>query len=147
MFERHPDIVKRLCQDAPALLPTLFDGLIWRSRTAENGMRRVNYYVKHLMVDASGGFSKVTDIVWGRIAFRTFLYGKSWLLFTLLIFVIGTAGLKHLDTGHDSDAERMSVFACRIFIYVFSMGSWIFFHVKHLCKDIHNRDFVRFLHF
>merc|ERR1719479_231622 len=32
MFERHPDIVKRLCQDAPALLPTLFDGLIWRAR-------------------------------------------------------------------------------------------------------------------
>ena len=31
MFERHPDIIKRLCMDAPALLPTLLDGLIWRS--------------------------------------------------------------------------------------------------------------------
>merc|ERR1719464_1686594 len=57
MFERHPDIVKRLCTDAPSLLTTLLDGLIWRSRNTENGRRRVNYYVKHLMVDASGGFS------------------------------------------------------------------------------------------
>merc|ERR1719210_1209228 len=53
MFERHPDIVRRLCADAPALLPVLFDGLVWRSRTAENGLRRVNYYVKHLVVDAN----------------------------------------------------------------------------------------------
>merc|ERR1719282_2151937 len=44
MFERHPDIVKRLCDEAPALLPTLFDGLVWRSRVTENGVRRVNYY-------------------------------------------------------------------------------------------------------
>merc|ERR1719188_2946425 len=50
MFERHNDIIKRLCEDAPALLPTLLDGLIWRSRTTEAGQRRVNYYVKHLMV-------------------------------------------------------------------------------------------------
>merc|ERR1719230_2237895 len=40
MFERHEDIVQRLCLDAPALVPTLLDGLIWRSRTTEAGMRR-----------------------------------------------------------------------------------------------------------
>merc|ERR1740138_1767218 len=87
MFERHEDIIKRLCLDAPALLPILFDGLIWRSRLTENGQRRVNYYVKHLIVNSDGGFSKamewitdakdpkivchpvvvlVTDIVWSR---------------------------------------------------------------------------------
>merc|ERR1719356_1884552 len=53
LFERHADVVKRLCMDAPALLPTLFDGLIWRSRTSEGGYRRVNYYIKHLLVDTS----------------------------------------------------------------------------------------------
>ena len=62
-------------------------------------MRRVNYYIKHLVMDAEGKFSEtiewttdngdpklvchpvlamVTDIVFGRIAFRTFLFGKSW---------------------------------------------------------------------
>merc|ERR1719277_2304347 len=35
LFERHPDIVKILCADARGLLPALFDGLIWRSRTTE----------------------------------------------------------------------------------------------------------------
>merc|ERR1719188_866883 len=92
MFERHEDLVKRLCLDAPALLPTLLDGLIWRSRVTENGQRRVNYYIKHFLVDSDGGFSKatevmtdnkdpkivchpvvsVTDMVWNRVAFQTF---------------------------------------------------------------------------
>merc|ERR1719401_3229123 len=61
MFERHADIVKRLCMDAPGLLPTLLDGTIWRSRTVEGGQRRVNYYVKYLLIDAEGNFSKALD--------------------------------------------------------------------------------------
>merc|ERR1719150_1299554 len=61
MFERHDDIIKRLCADAPALLPILLDGLIWRSRITEDGQRRVNYYVKHLLVDADGSFSKTLE--------------------------------------------------------------------------------------
>lgn len=61
MFERHADIIHRLCIDAPALLPVLLDGLIWRSRVAEGGMRRVNYYIKHLVVDAEvGGLAGVS---------------------------------------------------------------------------------------
>merc|ERR1719296_235992 len=55
MFERHADIIKVLGTEAPGLLPTLLDGLIWRSRATENGMRRVNYYVKYLIVADTGG--------------------------------------------------------------------------------------------
>merc|ERR1719412_619247 len=29
LFERHGDLVKRLCMEAPALVPALLDGLIW----------------------------------------------------------------------------------------------------------------------
>jgi len=50
LFARHPDVIKRLVLDAPNLLKVLLDGLVWRSRLAENGRRRVNYYVKHLIV-------------------------------------------------------------------------------------------------
>uniref|UniRef100_A0A7S2QH85 Ion transport domain-containing protein n=1 Tax=Zooxanthella nutricula TaxID=1333877 RepID=A0A7S2QH85_9DINO len=118
MFERHADIIKRLCADAPALLPALLDGLVWRSRTTENGLRRVNCYIKHLLVDADGEFNKaiewitdnqdakvvchplltiVTDMVWSKVAFRTFLVLKVWFLFTLVIFVMSQSILNHLS--------------------------------------------------
>ncbi|CAE7537682.1 unnamed protein product, partial [Symbiodinium necroappetens] len=32
LFERHPEVIHRLCVDAPTLLPTLLDGMVWRSR-------------------------------------------------------------------------------------------------------------------
>ena len=51
MFKRHPDLIKILCDQAPDLVPKLLEGLIWRSRTTQNGTRRVNYYVKHLLID------------------------------------------------------------------------------------------------
>merc|ERR1719267_109206 len=102
LFGRHPDIIKILCDQAPDLVPRLLDGLIWRSRLTENGMRRVNYYVKHLLVDTEGDLNKclswiaatkdpklvchpvivlVADIVWVRVALRSFLWGKSSFLF------------------------------------------------------------------
>jgi len=164
LFERHPDVVKRLCVDAPALLPSLLDGLVWRSRTTENGLRRVNYYVKHLLVDSEGSFSKaiewvtdngdpkvvchpvlsmVTDVVWGRIAFRTFLLGKLWLLVTLLVFIVGTSALKHSSGGlNGEESIRYVITGCRCFIYCFSMGQWLYYHTKHSCKDLRSRNFV-----
>jgi len=39
-------------------MPTLLDGLIWRSRYAVEGKRRVNYYVKHLIEDSEGNFNQ-----------------------------------------------------------------------------------------
>merc|ERR1719210_2170947 len=61
LFDRHEDIIKRLCADAPALLPILLDGLMWRSRLTENGQRRVNYYLKYLIIDHDGNFSKALE--------------------------------------------------------------------------------------
>merc|ERR1719183_1634981 len=58
LFKRHPNIIKMLCDQAPDIVPKLLDGLIWRSRNTEAGMRRVNYYVKHLLIDEDGLFSK-----------------------------------------------------------------------------------------
>jgi len=47
LFERHFDIIKMLTEDAPALVPELLTGLIWRSRLTLNGQRRVKLYIKH----------------------------------------------------------------------------------------------------
>uniref|UniRef100_A0A7S4RT41 Globin domain-containing protein n=1 Tax=Alexandrium monilatum TaxID=311494 RepID=A0A7S4RT41_9DINO len=165
MFERHPDMVKRLVQDAPALLATLFDGLVWRSRTTENGVRRVNYYVKHLMVDSKGEFAKtiewltdngdpkivchpviamVTDLIWSRVAFRAFLYGKSWEIFSLLVFIIGVAFF--VDVKQQSDAQRYIVMGCRLFTYLFSLCPRIFWHTRKICANYRQRDIITFWH-
>lgn len=158
LFSRHEDFIKRLCIDAPGLCPTLLDGLIWRSRIAEHGMRRVNYYIKHLIVDSNGNFAQalewltdfgdpklishpllilVSDLTWSNLAFRIFLCGKSWFLFTLCVFVLSQAVLKHISKNGETEmAERVSMFCCRCFIYTFSMGQWIYFHVKHVYKDV-----------
>ncbi|CAK0847963.1 unnamed protein product [Prorocentrum cordatum] len=167
MFERHEDIVKRLCIDAPALLPTLLDGLVWRSRTTENGTRRVNYYIKHLIMDSAGNFSQavewvtdngdpklvchpivaiVTDTVWSRIAFRMFLMNKSWVLVTLCVFIIGTGGLKHANKGGKDETERIVVFACRCFIYLLSLGQWLYYHMKMACRDVRSKTFIKWGH-
>jgi len=169
LFERHEDIVRRLCVDAPALLPALLDGLVWRSRTTENGNRRVNYYIKHLVVDSNGSFAQsvewitdngdpklvchpivaiVMDIVWGRIAFRTFLVNKSWVLFTLCVFIIGTGGLKGQTTNGEikGEVERITIFCCRCFIYLLSLGQWLYYHIKYIWRDVRAKSFVKFAH-
>mmetsp|Transcript_105817 Transcript_105817/g.306087 ORF Transcript_105817/g.306087 Transcript_105817/m.306087 type:complete len:1164 (-) Transcript_105817:65-3556(-) len=172
LFHRHPDIIKRLCLDATALLPVLLDGLVWRSRTTEEGKRRVNYYIKHLLVDSEGFFAPalewitetkdpalichpilniVMDRVWGEVAIPTFLFGKLWFLFTLVIFVLSESVLNHLKPiqheGEDALVEpievRASIFACRIFIYTFSMGQQFLYHTKCAMRDIRYRRFIR----
>jgi len=191
LFERHADVIKRLCVDAPALLPVLLDGLVWRSRTTENGQRRVNYYVKYLLTDEEGEFSKaiewitdskdpkivchplvamVTDMVWSNAAYKTFLSGKLWFLFTLVVFVASQSVLNHIGKDYDSheavvsdgsasgsssggrllsgsDTEedqgvRITIFACRCFIYVFSMGQWVFFHGRQIWKEYRAKETI-----
>jgi len=168
MFERHPDIIKRLCADAPALLPVLLDGLIWRSRVTDNGQRRVNYYIKHLVIDANGGFSPttewlvdngdprivchpvvsmVTDMVWTGVAFRTFLYGRAWFMFTLSVFIVSQSLLPNI-AAHETDASsaklaRVMTFACRIFVYTFSMCAWLVYHGKSCFRDCREGNLVK----
>merc|ERR1719217_1185891 len=117
LFKRHPDLVNILLTDAPGLLKPLLDGLIWRSRLTDNGYRRVNYYLKHLLLDPEGNFAKnmqwvassgdpklmvhpmlvlLGDIVWSGIAMRSFMVRKAWFIFTLFVFVCSQSVLKYL---------------------------------------------------
>jgi len=161
LFNRHPDIIKRLCNDAPVLLPKLLDGLIWRSRTTENGQRRVNYYIKHILVDQNSKFNKTlewmaktkdpkivchptivfsSDSVWSRVASQAFLYRKSWLLFTLCVFITGQSVLRHVNEGQHSEVERNFVFAFRVFIYTCSMTQLLFTHLGKWVKAYRTKD-------
>jgi uncharacterized membrane protein YgcG len=127
-------------------------------------MRRVNFYIRHLLVDAEGEFSEATewlkdnncpkiichpvvvqttDTLWSLLAFRGYLYGKSWFLFTLIIFVFSQAVLKRMDV-EDTLAGRGAVFGCRVFIYLLSMGHWIYYHTKSFYLDVISRQLVWF---
>ena len=57
LVDRH--ISARICQDGPELLPTLFNGLIWRSRVTEHGLRRVNYFIKRRGKAVNGKFQRI----------------------------------------------------------------------------------------
>ncbi|CAE8629488.1 unnamed protein product [Polarella glacialis] len=164
LFERHPDVIQRLCADAQALLPTLLDGLIWRSRLTLGGQRRVNFYFKHLIQDADEHFNQAlewmvdagdpkimchpvvvlfADLVWGRLASKYFLLGKSWFLFTLLIFIISQSILQHLNEGFQDQETRTSIFALRCFIYLCSLGQLVRVQVTSVFKDIRAGNLIR----
>jgi len=166
LFLRHPEIIHKLNSDAPNLLPTLLDGLIWRSRLIYNGQRRVNYYVKHLVQDSEGYFNSAlgwivegqdpkiichdvvvlfSDMLWSGLAGHSFLLGRCYFLFSLAVFITGQSVLPqlHQDPASQSDAERIGIFACRIFIYVFSMGQLLISQVRCLIGDCREGNIVR----
>mmetsp|Transcript_92718 Transcript_92718/g.202975 ORF Transcript_92718/g.202975 Transcript_92718/m.202975 type:complete len:1080 (+) Transcript_92718:95-3334(+) len=167
LFERHPDIIKRLVSDGPAILPLLLDGLIWRSRTTQGGQRRVVYYVKHLLADLDGNFSPnlqwlyesgnpklvchplvvvVADMVWSGVAFRSFTLGRLWFLITLLVFIVAQCAFNtHEEPPKEhSEGLRVGIFALRVFIYVLSMGSMLAQRTINLVTDIRSRKFTRY---
>eukprot|EP00933_Yihiella_yeosuensis_P048361 TRINITY_DN4449_c0_g1_i4.p1 TRINITY_DN4449_c0_g1~~TRINITY_DN4449_c0_g1_i4.p1 ORF type:complete len:1155 (+),score=321.65 TRINITY_DN4449_c0_g1_i4:401-3466(+) len=164
LFTRHPDIVHRLCADAQSLLPDLLGGLIWRSRVATAGLRRVNYYVKYLIQDQAGGFNQglawlvnaqdpkiichpvvvlFSDVVWSRLASRYFLLGRTYFLLTLCVFLCSQSILAHLSEGHEPLGERIATFVLRLFIYVGSMGQLFFSQVRQASKDIKQGRIIR----
>merc|ERR1719240_2322651 len=161
IFKRHEDIVKRLADDAPRLIPTLLDGMIWRSRLAINGTRRVNYFVKHVIVDSEGGFAKnadvivknkdpklvchpclllVADTIWGRIAAMAFLARRAFFLFNLAIFVLCQSVITNFGTG---DIMYMAIFILRCIIYGISMTAMLVDHLRKMNANYRQQQIVR----
>jgi len=161
LFERHPDVIKKLCTHAEAILPTLLDGLIWRSRLTVNGQRRVNYYVKHLLMDADGKFNKAlewlvdnedptvichlvvvlfSDLLWTRLAFRDFVLSRLWLVSTVVVFTVSQSVLPQL--GQETEVQLVATFTLRLIIYIGSLGALITKQVKAFVKDLKSRNIV-----
>lgn len=165
LFERHPEVIQRLGSDAPMLLPTLMDGLIWRSHMPENNARRVNYYIKHLIQDGEEKFNQAlewlvqsndpkiicheavtvfADLLWNRLANRLFLYSRLYFMLTLSVFIVSQAVLPHIGSGAaDTEMIRILTFVCRVFIYVGSMGQLLKNQLKQLRSDCKAGNFLR----
>eukprot|EP00931_Biecheleriopsis_adriatica_P103700 TRINITY_DN78502_c0_g1_i1.p1 TRINITY_DN78502_c0_g1~~TRINITY_DN78502_c0_g1_i1.p1 ORF type:complete len:560 (-),score=121.44 TRINITY_DN78502_c0_g1_i1:218-1834(-) len=161
MFFRHPDIVEIITVEAPMLVPTLLDGMVWRSRIANNGYRRANFYIKHMLVDSEGGFAdalswvsklrdpdivvhsflmRLTDLVWGSVIYRPFLLSKVWLLFTLMVFVTSQSILQNMEGVTGTDGERIATFACRAFVYIASLVELVYSRAKIACKAMQDGE-------
>lgn len=161
LFGRHPDIVKRLVEDAPMLLPTLLDGLTWRSHRPEGGFRRVNYFVKHLLVTKSGQFSDalkwlaatgepaiiahpvvvlVSDLLWNGVVYRQFIIYKMWNILNLIVFMFAQGILPDLAHDREYDEEGagqqfyVAIGVFRLFTYVGGMGRLAVFHLDRIWK-------------
>merc|ERR1719217_908063 len=165
LFKRHPDLIQTCLTDAPALVVPLLDGLIWRSRLTVGGYRRVNYYMKHLLIDPDGKFAKnmewvvkskdprlmvhpmlvlLGDITWSRVALRSFIQRKAWFIFTLFVFVISQSVIKGVSNGSSEDAGlRYATFAFRMFIYMFSMGQMVFVHMSRILGSYRRGDTLK----
>jgi hypothetical protein len=170
LFVRHSEIVQVLLSDAPGMLPRLLDGLVWRSRVTENGYRRVNYYVKYLLVDRDGSFHKtlewivqskdpkivchpvlvfVADLLWNRVACRSFILGKAWFLVSLGVFITSQSALKSVAPGEiiTADTLRLFTFLVRCIMYMFSMGFMIFTHSAKIVRGYRKKDTMTVLQF
>lgn len=150
LFERHPDIIRRLCTDAPELLPTVLDGLIWRSRAVtKDGKRRVNYYIKHLVVREDGSVSPtiswmvhandqrivshptvvlVSDMLWSRLVRAEFTLKKIWFVVSLIVFMLAQAVLPR-SPSFDGLAGQVTIFALRLYVYIFTLGRLLVTHI------------------
>eukprot|EP00438_Fugacium_kawagutii_P011228 Skav228658 [mRNA] locus=scaffold2369:179694:197246:+ [translate_table: standard] len=107
-FARHPDIIHLLINRARPLVPTLLDGLIWRSRFAVQGLRRVNYYVKHLIEDSEGNFNQA------------------------LKWATSQSFLQHTNKGNPEAAVRTVIFASRVIIYLGNIPVLLTHHVRKI---------------
>ncbi|CAK0874715.1 unnamed protein product, partial [Prorocentrum cordatum] len=69
-------------------------------------------------------------------------------LFTLCVFIIGTGGLKGQTNNGEikGEVERITIFCCRCFIYLLSLGQWLYYHIKYIWRDVRAKSFVKFAH-
>eukprot|EP00929_Paragymnodinium_shiwhaense_P097823 TRINITY_DN5941_c0_g4_i1.p1 TRINITY_DN5941_c0_g4~~TRINITY_DN5941_c0_g4_i1.p1 ORF type:complete len:680 (-),score=136.68 TRINITY_DN5941_c0_g4_i1:277-2316(-) len=164
IFRRHPDIVNILLQDAPTLVRPLLDGLIWRSRLTKNGLRRTNYYLKHLLQDSEGKFNKtmewiveardpklmvhpmlvlLSEVVWSQVALRSFLKRKVWFILALGLFLLSQSILKSANEDGSDEGLRIATFVLRLCIYLCSMVQMVFTHAQKTVTAYLSRNVVR----
>jgi hypothetical protein len=145
LFTRHPDIVKKLCAESPMLLVVLLDKLVWRSHRPKNNLRRVNYYMEHMLItgpksEFSDGLQcicalgepstmahplviAVSDSLWAGIVYRQFLTTKAWNLISLAVFILAQSTLPRLEVAADRQATvNIIILTGKTFNYIIGMG-------------------------
>ena len=138
------------------------DGLIWRSYLTSDGLRRVNYFIKHLLVDVkSGNFAQtksndpkvvchlapllLADLVWSGVAPMAFFWREACYLFTLLIFIVSQSLLENIGGHHKEFGQRAAIFTCRHFIYSASLMGLLSTHGNKINVAVRAKDTTKVL--
>jgi hypothetical protein len=169
LMTRHQDIINNLAENAQILLPVLLEGMVWRSRFAIAGQRRVNTYIQHLIVNLEGNFARalewivrlgdpqivchhtfvlVSEIMWTGVAYSTFIKRKLWLMLQLAAFILSNALFPFVlidvidtDKAEEKDVvNRWLIFLGRLFVYVFSMLVPLFNHLMKIGRAYRGKE-------
>ena len=86
----------------------------------------------------------LSDIVWTRVAFSSFLKKKSVFFMTLLLFILSQSILEQ-HQGDDKDtAIRVLIFVCRASIYLFSLSvQLVYVHGKKCFNAFKAANYVK----
>eukprot|EP00438_Fugacium_kawagutii_P027200 Skav210174 [mRNA] locus=scaffold5148:21513:25455:+ [translate_table: standard] len=118
-----------------------------------NSARRVNFYVKHLVVREgkfAGALSAIcvaqdvkiisnqvlvllSDTLWAGVVRRQFVLSKVSFLFSLSVFMLSEAILPKMESADELNV-RIAVFVGRIINYGFSMLRLLIFHWRRILK-------------
>jgi hemoglobin-like flavoprotein len=162
IFGRHPDIIKRICRDAPSLLPPFLVGLVWRSTRTQNGLRRANYYVQHLIVNKDIAFAEclrdlcstkdpkimthavtvtTSDILWNGVVFRQILRERIWFFFSLIGFMMCHTILQRIPEIQDTIEVKWINLVGRSILYLYTMCRLILFHLVSSFKNFRKGNY------
>jgi hemoglobin-like flavoprotein len=113
LFKTHPDLVQSVSSQMPALLDTLFDGLMWHAQMVNDGRVRVNYYIRELygvpeevkdvwvspmgvlvLAGQSNVFNhpvveKLLAVKWERFGLKMYSVIQIWYVIMLILFTLG----------------------------------------------------------
>ncbi|CAE7877977.1 UGAT, partial [Symbiodinium microadriaticum] len=162
LFTRHSDIISLLCTKAPSLLPTVFDGLIWRSKNVKNGMRRANYYIASLLRGEDGQLTDSlldlikqgdpeiichptvvfqADLLWIRLCCLPWALTKLWFCATLVVYVM--AEQQAVTSSDPLSQERFTTIVCRAFLYIGSLGQLFAKHAYQTYRAVRQKQMTR----
>eukprot|EP00930_Biecheleria_cincta_P060599 TRINITY_DN4623_c0_g1_i1.p1 TRINITY_DN4623_c0_g1~~TRINITY_DN4623_c0_g1_i1.p1 ORF type:complete len:1162 (+),score=193.23 TRINITY_DN4623_c0_g1_i1:169-3654(+) len=167
LFGRHQDIVGILCHEAPSILPTLLDGLCWRSTRTQAGTRRANYYVKHLIINKDGQPAEflrelckikdpklmchpvvvtVSDKLWSGLVQRQFLLSRLWFIASLITLMLSQSILPKIPALASITAVRWIILFGRCSIYCGTLVRLIIRHAAQTFAAIRHRKFRTYWH-
>ncbi|CAK9041035.1 unnamed protein product [Durusdinium trenchii] len=158
LFRLQADVVANVLREAPHLVETLLDGLIWRSHKTQDGLRPVIYYMEHLLQDTDSSqmlsrswvsfvrfkhpgiivhpiLTFVSDLLWENLVMRFFLLDQVFSMVNFLIFLVSACILNSETVLQDPVMSKFLI-AARLLVYTLGLGRLLYWHTLQMYKTL-----------